>query len=69
MEDKIVVNIIRARQLQERVTKKQLADQYLDRNDSKIRCAAIDRDAEDFVFNAFIAGYEAALEQLKLKPL
>jgi hypothetical protein len=39
--------------------KKQLAEAYLDANEYKIRCAAIDRDAEDLVINAFIAGYEA----------
>lgn len=39
--------------------KKQLAETYLDANDYKIRCSAIDRDAEDLVINAFLAGYEA----------
>lgn len=39
--------------------KRELAEQYLDANDYKIRCAAIDRDAEDLVINAFLAGYEA----------
>lgn len=39
--------------------KKTLAEQYLDKDNYKIRLAAIDRDAEDYVINAFIAGYEA----------
>lgn len=39
--------------------KKQLAETYLDANEYKIRCAAIDRDAEDLVIDAYIAGYEA----------
>ena len=39
--------------------KKQLAEAYLDANGYKIRCSAIDRDAEDLVVNAFLAGYEA----------
>lgn len=38
--------------------KRQLAEQYLDANDYKIRCSAIDRDAEDLVIDAFLAGYE-----------
>lgn len=39
--------------------KKTLAEQYLDKDNYKIRLAAIDRHAEDYVINAFIAGYEA----------
>ena len=41
------------------MNKKKLANEYLDKNDFKLRCLAIDRDAEDLVFNAFVAGYEA----------
>jgi hypothetical protein len=41
------------------MTKEKLAQHYMDADDYKIRCAAIDRDAEDLVKNAFIAGYEA----------
>lgn len=39
--------------------KKTLANEYLDKDNFKLRCSAIDRDAEDLVIDAFLAGYEA----------
>lgn len=44
-------------------TPEQMAGEYLDQD--KVVCAAINRDAEDLVKDAFLAGYQAA--QLKAK--
>ena len=42
-------------------TPEQLAEEYFDQD--KVFCAAIDRDAEDLVKDAFLAGYQAAKPQ------
>ena len=42
-------------------TAEEMAEEYLDQD--KVACAAINRDAEDLVKDAFIAGYMAAQEQ------
>ena len=42
-------------------TPEEMAEEYLDQD--KVACAAINRDAEDLVKDAFIAGYQAAKEE------
>ena len=46
-------------------TPEEMAEEYLEQD--KVVCAAINRDAEDLVKDAFIAGYKAAQQWISVK--